>query len=516
MSAIQILMVIAGYFLLLLFVAYITSRKSSNKDFFIGGKQSPWFLVAFGMIGASLSGVTFISVPGWAGTNQFAYMQIVLGYMVGYFIIAFVLMPIYYRLNVTSIYKYLEERFGFWSYKTGAAYFLLSRVIGASFRLFLVAGVLQLFVFQQWGVPFEVTVAITIFLIWIYTFKGGIKTIVWTDALQTFFMLSAMLLSFYFIARELNFSFFEMTTVIIESPYSKIFFWDWESPQFFVKEFVSGALIATVMTGLDQDMMQKNLSIRRLKDAQKNIFSQMPMFIVFNVLFLCLGALLYIFAMAKYSEMTGLQPDPDGLFPATSIQYLGEEAGLTKPGGWGGDDLFPLIAIKYMGFVGVIFIIGLIAAAYSSADSALTALTTSFCVDFLGMDKGEEKHKTRYAVHIGFSILLLITIVIFKKIGDESVIKRVFEAAGYTYGPLLGLFSFGIFMNRRVFDKAVPFICIASPLLIFFIKSYEGVLLGGYQIGFELLLYNGLLTFLGLLLFSSAKSGINERHGLQT
>ena len=470
MNANIILLIFIIYFLVLLFISNLTSKKSTFTDFFNANRSSPWYLVAFGMIGTSLSGVTFISVPGEVGSSNFSYFQVVLGYLVGYYVIAKVLLPLYYKHNLISIYTYLEDRFGFYSYKAGAFFFLLSRTIGASFRLFLVAGVLQIAIFNQLGLPYFFSVLLTILLIWIYTFKGGIKTIVWTDALQTLFMLSAVIITIVIITDKMNISLYESFHMVKNSSYSNIFYFDWRAGNDFFKQFISGAFIAIVMTGLDQDMMQKNLTCRNLGDAQKNIFWFCVILVIANLLFLFLGALLYL-----YSESVNFQ------LPTST------------------DDLYPLLALNELGFLtSIIFILGIIAAAYSSADSALTSLTTSFCIDFLDIQKRNNKRKTRLLVHIGFSILLFIVILIFNEINDESVINAIFKAAGYTYGPLLGLFSFGIFTKYKIKDKFVFFVCLISPLISYLINIYSEELLFGYRFGFEILLLNGLLTFLGL------------------
>ena len=467
-----ILLIFIIYFLVLLFISRLTTKKSSFNDFFNANRSSPWYLVAFGMIGTSLSGVTFISVPGEVGNSNFSYFQVVLGYLLGYYVIAKVLLPLYYKLNLVSIYTYLDQRFGYYSYKSGAFFFLLSRTIGASFRLFLVAGVLQIAVFNQLGMPFYFSVLITILLIWVYTFKGGIKTIVWTDALQTFFMLSAVIITIFIILEEMNLSFFESIELVKNSQYSNIFYFDWKSSNDFFKQFFSGAFIAIVMTGLDQDMMQKNLTCKNLEDAQKNIFWFCVILVIANLLFLSLGALLYI-----YSESLNIP------IPQRS------------------DDLYPLLALNNLGEItSVIFLLGIIAAAYSSADSALTSLTTSFCIDFLNIDNSSNKKRIRFFVHIGFSVILFIVILIFKEINDESVINSIFKAAGYTYGPLLGLFSFGIFTKHNVRDRYVLPICMLSPALSYLVNIYSEQLLFGYKFGFEILLLNGLITFLGLFL----------------
>ena len=470
MNANIILLIFIIYFLVLLFISNLTSKKSTFTDFFNANRSSPWYLVAFGMIGTSLSGVTFISVPGEVGSSNFSYFQVVLGYLVGYYVIAKVLLPLYYKHNLISIYTYLEDRFGFYSYKAGAFFFLLSRTIGASFRLFLVAGVLQIAIFNQLGLPYFFSVLLTILLIWIYTFKGGIKTIVWTDALQTLFMLSAVIITIVIITDKMNISLYESFHMVKNSSYSNIFYFDWRAGNDFFKQFISGAFIAIVMTGLDQDMMQKNLTCRNLGDAQKNIFWFCVILVIANLLFLFLGALLYL-----YSESVNFQ------LPTST------------------DDLYPLLALNELGFLtSVIFILGIIAAAYSSADSALTSLTTSFCIDFLDIQKRNNKRKTRLLVHLGFSILLFIVILIFNEINDESVINSIFKAAGYTYGPLLGLFSFGIFTKYKIKDKFVFFVCLISPIISYLINIYSEELLFGYRFGFEILLLNGLLTFLGL------------------
>jgi Na+/proline symporter len=479
MNPITVILFILGYFALLMLISHLTSKGATNDSFFIGGNKSPWYLVAFGMIGASLSGVTFISVPGWVGASKFSYMQMVMGYFVGYTVIALVLMPLYYRLNLTSIYTYLEERFGVYSYKTGAAYFLLSRTIGAAFRLFLVAQVLQYLVFNQWGVPFFVTVMITIVLIWLYTFKGGIKTIVWTDSLQTLFMLIAVGVSIYFISSEMNLGFSELISEVKNSDYSQIFFFDdWNDRKHFVKQFFSGAFLAIVMTGLDQDMMQKNLSCANIKDGQKNMFSFSIVLIFVNLVFLVLGALLFIYAAKTGIEMP---VKTDNLFPEIATQHLNTVAG-------------------------IFFVLGLVAAAYSSADSALTALTTSVCVDFLDVKNKEESIsiKLRKRVHVIVSFLLFVVILLFDVINDESVISSLFKAAGYTYGPLLGLYAFGLVLKRSVKDKLVPIICLVSPIVCYLLNIYSKELFNGYQFGFEILILNGTLTFLGLLMISGS------------
>lgn len=494
-----ILSFILGYFVLLIAISWVTSRKASDADFYVGGKRSPWFVVAFGMIGASLSGVTFISVPGAVVSDGMSYMQVVLGYLLGYIVIANVLMPLYYRLNLTSIYSYLEQRFGFWSYKTGAFFFLISRIIGSSFRLYLVAIVLDKFVFAPWGVPFIVTVAVTIALIWLYSFRGGIKTIVWTDTLQTLFMLTAMVLAIFLIGKEMNWGVAEMAEQIRDSKYSKIFVWDGAAGNNFFKHFLSGVFITIVMTGLDQDMMQKNLSCKNIKEAKKNMYWMSSSLILVNFLFLALGVLLYLYAHSL-GVITENFDAKGALDASCNLSLLNPQTGLVEC--VRKDNLFPFLAINYLPpAVGVIFVLGLIAAAYSSADSALTALTTSFCIDFLGLDKKTETKKTRYIVHLGFSVIILLTIVVFKEINDDSVINSVFKAAGYTYGPLLGLFAFGLFTKHSMKDNvSILAVCIAAPVLTYIINANSVEWLYGYKFGFEILILNGALTFAGLLM----------------
>lgn len=475
MQPYQVLLLIAAYFAVLILISYFTGRGGSNAEFFKANKQAPWYLVAFGMIGASLSGITFISIPGTVETDSFSYFQVVLGYTLGYAVIGQVLLPLYYKLNLTSIYTYLDTRFGNASYKTGASFFLLSRVVGASFRLFLVANVLQLIVFDALGVPYYITVSITILLIWLYTFKSGIKTIVWTDTLQTFFMLLALGITIYFISEDLGFSVANLMNYLAESEHSQIFFFeDWKSKDHFVKQFLSGAFIAIVMTGLDQDMMQKNLTCRSLKDAQKNMFWFTIVLVFVNFLFLALGVLL-----TDYADLNGITETKDELFPAIAAS---------------GD----------LGFaVAVFFILGLIAAAYSSADSALTSLTTSFSIDILDIEKKYDEKKQiriRKQIHIAISVLLILVMLLFKyAIADKSVINKLFQFAGYTYGPLLGLYAFGLFTKWQVKDKLVPVIAILAPVLSYVI-SINSLAWFGFEFGFFILILNGFLTFLGLVL----------------
>jgi len=475
MQPLHILLLIGGYFSILLVISYITNKGGSNADFFKAGKQSPWYLVAFGMIGASLSGVTFISVPGAVQAGSFNYFQVVLGYTLGYAVIGLVLLPLYYKLNLTSIYTYLESRFGTASYKTGASFFLLSRITGASFRLYLVAIVLQDLVFNAMGVPFWLTVTITILLIWLYTFKSGIKTIVWTDTLQTLFMLIAVGVAIYFIADGLGIGDQGIIDFIAQSDLSQIFFFDdYKSSNYFFKQFISGIFIAIVMTGLDQDMMQKNLTCRNLKDAQKNMFWFTIVLTVVNLIFLSLGLLLTV-----YAEQNGIDAQKDKLFSTIAMN---------DNFGWG---------------IGVFFLLGLIAAAYSSADSALTSLTTSFSIDILDIEKKHtpaDQIKVRKKVHIAMSLALVLVIVSFNYlIGDASVIEKLFIFTGYTYGPLLGLYGFGLFSKQKVKDKYVPMVAILTPFVGYGI-SFFSFLWFGFEFGFFILILNGFLTYLGLVL----------------
>ena len=424
------------------------------------------------MIGTSLSGVTFISVPGAVGTIGFSYFQVVLGYIIGYLVIGTVLMPLYYRMNLISIYGYLEKRFGFWSYKSGAGFFLVARTIGSAVRLYVAVEVLQIALFNGLGVPFEVSVLITIALIWLYTFKGGVKTIILTDSLQTLFLVSAVVLTIVLISQELGLSFSGLVSSVQGSDMSKIFFWDANDPKNFFKQFIAGIFIAIVMTGLDQDLMQKNLTCRNIGDAQKNMFWFTCTLVFVNFLFLSLGVLLYIFA--------------------------GRE-GIAIPART--DDLYPLLALNHLGLaVGITFLLGITAATYASADSALTALTTSFCVDFMNVEKLPEARRSRIKqiVHIGFSVLFFVVIIVFKQLNSKEVITAVFDIAGYTYGPLLGLYAFGIFSKRPVLDRAVPFICLAAPVLTYIVNENSAAWFGGYKFGFERLLLNGLFTLIGL------------------
>ena len=481
MSSSIILIVIIAYFSGLFIISNFTKGNDDNETFFSVNKESSWYLVAFGMVGASLSGITFISVPGDVGNLEFSYFQVVLGYLFGYFVVALLLLPIYYKLNLTSIYEYLKHRFGPTSHKTGAFFFFISRIIGASFRLFLVAIVLQQFVFDSWNIPFEITVIISILLIWTYTHKGGIKTIVWTDTLQTFFMLVSVILSIYFINESLNWNIIDFINSDELKSYNKIIISDdFLQRNHFIKSFIGGIFITICMTGLDQDMMQKNLTCRSLKDAQKNMIFFSIVLVIVTFLFMLLGALLFIYANKNNIEiplMNGI-PNPDLLFP---------EIALNSNLGIG---------------IGITFLLGLIAAAYSSADSALTSLTTSFCVDFLDLENTPKniQKNIRKRTHIVMSFILVIVIIIFKNYLNTNVIDGLLTVAGYTYGPLLGLFAFGIFTDYKIKDQYVWVVALFSVLIVVVIGNIDSSYLGGYKIGYELLPINGLITFFGLIL----------------
>ena len=475
------LIILIFYFGMLITVSIYTSKGADTNTFFTANRQSPWYLVAFGMIGTSLSGVTFISVPGAVANIQFSYFQVVLGYILGYLVIGTVLMPLYYRLNLISIYSYLEQRFGFWSYKTGSGFFLLSRTVGSAVRLYVAAQVLQLALFKPLGVPFEVSVAITIFLIWIYTFKGGVKTIIVTDTLQTFFLITAVVLTIVLVSQELNLDGISgIWKTVQESKYSQIFYWDTNDPKNFFKQFFAGVFIAIVMTGLDQDLMQKNLTCKNIGEAQKNMFWFTIVLVIVNFLFLSLGALLYV-----YAEAQGI--------PATART----------------DEFYPMLALDHLGVVvGITFLLGITAATYASSDSALTALTTAFCIDFMSIEKRPEEKRSsiKFWVHVGFSVVFYIVILIFNRLNSKEVITAVFDLAGYTYGPLLGLFSFGAFTKRPVNDRFVPFICIAAPIITYILNENSADWFNGYKFGFERLIINGLITFVGLWLLKGSKS----------
>ena len=496
MSPLAILALIVIYFGLLIFISSMVSRKSSDNDtFFKANKNSKWYLVAFGMIGTAISGITFISVPGEVGNPdlQFKYFQFVLGCAIGFIIVAKVLLPLYYRMNLTSIYGYIEQRLGVTSYKTAATIFLIGRTIGSAFRLYLVVFVLQKYVFDALHVPFAMTVLVSLALIFAYTYRGGLKTIIITDTLQTFFLISSVFLTIIFICRSLNFDVVEAFEQVKNSNYSKVFFFeDYLKGTYFWKQILGGIFVTIATVGLDQDLMQKNLSCKNIGEAQKNMFTFTGIFVLINIFFLSVGALLYI-----YAEKNGIAvPQVNGVART--------------------DLLFPEIAIHHLSSIPtIVFLLGLTAATFATTDSALTALTTSFCVDFLGMDKkqsadssqqiadGKKLVKTRHFVHVGFSILMFLVIIVFNTINDDSVVKMVFKIATYTYGPLLGLYGFGLFMkSKTVHDKLVPIVCLVSPAICFLITQNSEMLLSKYVIDNELIIVNGLITFLGLLLIS--------------
>lgn len=496
---------VIGYFLLLLVVAYFTSKNSNNDSFFIGNRSSNWMLVAFGMIGTSLSGVTFVSVPGTVGSAGFQYFQVVIGYFFGYLVIAYVLLPLYYRLNLTSIYHYLETRFGPVSYKTGALFFIVSRALGATARMYLVVNILQVFILNDMNVPFWATAFVILLLILLYTFEGGVKTIVYTDTLQTTFMLLGLIVCIVTVMNKLNLDFSGAMLALENNSLSKLFGTDINSDKFFLKQVLGGAFITIAMTGLDQEMMQKNISVRTLKDSQKNVLTLSTILLLVNFLFLLMGGLLYLYAAQTGSAVKG-----DDLFPSVAL----------------GNTLSPVIS--------VIFIIGLISALFPSADGALTALTSSFCIDILGLKKKEsltekEKKRTRLTVHLCFAIIFFLLVMLFKWIDDKSIIDVILKVAGYTYGPLLGLFAFGILTKRKITDRYALAVCLLSPLIIFLIdllnnpdwfvkrfglseavaaslKDVSASVFGGYKIGIEILILNGIVTFLGLLSISKKEN----------
>ena len=498
MQPITILSIIVIYFGILILISRLVSKKdSSNDTFFKANKNSKWYLVAFGMIGTALSGVTFISVPGEVGAAsgaQFKYFQFILGNAIGFIVIAKVLLPLYYRLNLTSIYGYIESRLGYYSYKTSAMIFLISRTIGSAFRLYLVVIVLQRYVFDAFEFPFWATVLISLLLIFAYTYKGGLKTIIITDTLQTLFLVSSVFFTIYFICDSLDLSIPQAFDTVKNSGYSKIFFFeDFIGSKFhFVKQILGGMFVTIAMVGLDQDLMQKNLSCKNIGEAQKNMFTFTGIFVIINIFFLGVGALLYV-----YANKNGIDIPLKNGVPSTDL-------------------LFPEIAFKHLAIIpSVVFLLGLTAATFATTDSALTALTTSFCVDFLGMDKAENLAKTnnvrtRHLVHIGFSLLMFLVIIIFNVLNNDSVVSMIFKIASYTYGPLLGLYSFGLFMkNHAVKDKLVPFICIASPLITLFISMNSSMLFGNYVFDNELIIVNGLITFLLLLCISKKQPGLS-------
>ncbi|MFH0892847.1 MAG: sodium:solute symporter [Bacteroidota bacterium] len=476
-----ILSVFLAYTALLFGITWLTSRKADNESYYTGNRSSLWYVVAYGMIGASLSGVTFMSVPGWVGNTGFSYLMVVFGYFFGYLVIAFVLLPVYYRMKLTSIYTYLESRFGFFSYKSGSVLFLVSRCLGASLRMFLVVNVLQIFVFESFGIPFFVTACIFILLVILYTLKGGIKTIIWTDTLQTTFMLLALFITIFLVIGQLDMGVGEWFDTIINSKYSYVIVDDWTARNHWLKQFLSGMFITITMTGLDQEMMQKNLSCKSLRDAKKNMLVFSVIVVVVNFIFLLLGATLFLYAQSKNISVPALT-----------------------------DDLFPMVSLRFLSpLAGIVFLVGLISAAYPSADGALTSLTTSFTIDIFGIQKKnwseKKKGKVRSIFHVCFAILLLGLVVMFSEMNDRSVIDKLFTIAGYTYGPLLGLYAFGLFTKFSIRDIAVPFVAVLSPILCWLLSENSVQLLNGYKFGFELLLINGAITFIGLLIFSKRK-----------
>lgn len=475
MSPALVIFLVAAYFLVLLWISWYTSRGAGNEAFFLGNKSSPWYIVAFGMIGTSLSGVTFVSVPGTIAASGMSYLMVVFGYFIGYMGVAFILLPLYYRLQLTSIYHYLEQRFGTISYKTGATFFLVSRTVGATARLYLVVRVLQELVLNQLGIPFIVTSVAILLLILAYTFKGGVKTIVWTDTLQTTFMLGGLIACVIYVLQHLDLSFSQAWAQMDALDYDKFLFTDINSPAHYMKHLLGGAFIALTMTGLDQEMMQKNISVRTLKDSQKNVVTLSVILIFVNFLFLFLGGVLYL-----YSNHYNL--------------------------GLKGDDLFPTLAMQYFPPVmGLVFVIGLISALFPSADGAITALTSSFCIDIVGIQRNkslseEKRVSIRRQVHLSFAFLFLLCVLIFHWIDNRSIIDLILKLAGYTYGPLLGLFAYGVLMKSKLKEKLVPIICLLAPCLSWILAENAPTLLNGFKFGYELLLVNGFITFLGLYL----------------
>ncbi len=504
LSPTLILSLIVCYFLFLIGVAHITARGADNSSFFSANKQSPWWLIAIGMIGTSISGVTFISVPGYVSSSAMSYMQVVLGYLVGYLVITLVLLPMYYKMNLVSIYTYLERRFGPTAYKTGSAFFILSRVMGSSLRLFLMSKVVHTFVIEPlFGLPFWVTVFVTILLIWSYTYKGGVKTIIWTDTFQTLFLVTSLLMTIYLLGNRMHLNIGELISTVKNDARSQIFFFEggWGDSKNFFKQFISGAFIAIVMSGLDQDIMQKILTVKNLRGAQINIFTYSSVLVLINLLFLSLGILLFIYAAQNHIEL-----------PTKTITAYTEGIGSLKtiPDT---DLLFPTVALNYATpLIGILFILGITASSYASADSALASLTTAFCIDFLGFEKRDvnsaANSRTRHYVHIGFSVVFFIMILIFHKIASGEVIKLVFDSASITYGPLLGLFAFGFYTQRHIIDKYALIVCLLAVAITLFVYIYNNFLgnsIFGYKFGFELLLLNGFLTFMGLRFISRNK-----------
>lgn len=488
MSPLSVIITIAVYFIVLFAISYVTGKKADNAGFFTGNRQSSWYVVAFAMIGASISGVTYISVPGMVAGSGFGYLQMVMGFIVGQLVIAYVLVPLFYKMNLVSIYEYLENRFGMRSYRTGAWFFFVSKMLGASVRLFLVCLTLQLLVFDPLRLPFLLNVTITVLLVWLYTFRGGVKSLIWTDSFKTLCLVVSVGLTIYYITGELRLSFGEMLGAIADSDMSRLFFFDdVNDRQFFLKQFLAGIFTTIAISGLDQDMMQRNLSCKNSKDSQKNMVVSICLQFVVILMFLMLGVMLYLFAA---------------------------DQGLTVEKG---DELFPMIATGdyFPVFVGVLFIIGLVSSAYSAAGSALTALTTSFTIDILGA-KGKSDEaltSTRKRVHVAMAVLMGVTIFVFNSLNNTSVIDAVYTLASYTYGPILGLFAFGIFTKRQVRDRYIPLVAIVSPLLCLVLQLNSEAWFGGYRFSYELLLFNAFFTFLGLCLF--IKQGETVRENLR-
>lgn len=509
MSPLSLLSFVAGYFILLLIVSWYTSRNSNNESFFTGNKNSNWKLVAFGMIGTSLSGVTFVSVPGSVGNiaapgalpNALGYFQVVIGYLIGYAVVAFVLLPLYYKMNVSSIYTYLQNRFGKWAYKTGASFFILSRTAGATARLYLVINILHIFILSRLNIPFWVSVAVVLLMILLYTFKGGVKTIVYTDTLQTALMITGLVICVVYILNNLHFSVTDAVNGMEAKGLTRIFNTDIKSKGYFLKQIIGGMFITIAMTGLDQEMMQKNISVKRLKDSQKNILTFSIILLFVNLLFLLLGGLLYLYAYKNGADfITQNAGDKDVLrFYHGSLDITG-------------DNLFPSVALglfqQLPAFISVIFIIGLVSALFPSADGALTALTSSFCIDILGLKERtdmteQQKNRLRIRVHMIMTFIFFLCILYFRYLNSRSIIDKILDIAGYTYGPLLGLFAFGILTKRSLPDNfIIAIIAVVSPLICYFLQLNTKELFSGYVIGIEILVINGLLTFLGLLMIS--------------
>ena len=487
-----ILICFLAYTALLFLIMWLTSRKANNDTFFRGNRKSPWFVVAYGMLGASLSGVTFMSVPGGVYYGDFTYMPLVFGYVIGYAVIAFLLLPLYYKLNLTSIYSYLDQRFGGASERTGAIFFILSRLMGSALRMYLVVFVLYEFVFKYWGIPFWVPAVIFIAIILLYTFRGGIKTVVWTDTLQTTFLLLAAIITVVAILNRLDLSLGELLRQSANEGYTRVFETDPHLPKYYWKQILAGAFITITMTGLDQDMMQKNLTCKNLRDAQKNVLTSSLLFVVVNIIFLCLGA-----ALLTYASSTGY---------ALPVNETGAVVA---------DKIFPSIAFSFSSFTAVVFVLGMVAAGYSSADGTLTALTTTFCYDFLHFDRKEgmseqRQLRVRRWVHVSFALVYLLVIIAFRPFHNQSLIDTLFDIAGFTYGPLLGMYAFGLFTKRTVNDRWVPVVAVLCPVFCYILKKHSVEWLWGYRFGFELLLLNGLLTFIGLLIVSR-KTNISKQ-----